>query len=75
MRGLWNHLRRAMREVLRHREYRKAIWVEHEQILRAIAAHDADGASALVRAQLSNAAINVQVSIPAAAAAAPGKGR
>ena len=53
MRELWNHLRRAMREVLQHREYRKAIWVEHEQILRAIAAHDADGAAALVRAHLS----------------------
>ena len=41
-----------MREVLQHRDYRKAIWTEHEQILRAIAAHDADGAAALVRAHL-----------------------
>ena len=64
MRELWNHLRRAMREVLQHREYRKTIWVEHEQILRAIAGHDADGAAALVRAHLSNAAINVQVRLP-----------
>jgi len=72
MSELWNHLRRAMREVLLQREYRKAIWVEHEQILRAIAAHDADGAAALVRAHLSNAAINVQVSVPAAAAPALG---
>jgi DNA-binding GntR family transcriptional regulator len=71
MRELWNHLRRAMREVLQHREYREAIWVEHEQILRAIAAHDADGAAALVRAHLSNAAINVQVTVPATAAPAP----
>jgi DNA-binding GntR family transcriptional regulator len=71
MRELWNHLRRAMREVLENREYRKAIWVEHEQILRAIAARDADGAAALVRAHLSNAAINVQVAIPTAGAAAP----
>ena len=71
MRGLWDHLRRAMREVLQHREYRKAIWVEHEQILRAITAHDADGAAALVRAHLSNAAINVQVSVPASTA--PGR--
>jgi len=70
MRELWNHLRRAMREVLQHREYRKAIWVEHEQILRAIAAHDGDGAAALVRAHLSNAAVNVQVTLPAAGAPA-----
>ena len=70
MRGLWNHLRRAMREVLQHREYRKAIWVEHEQILRAIAAHDGDGAAALVRAHLSTAAVNVQVTLPAAGAPA-----
>ncbi len=75
MTGLWNHLRRAMREVLQHREYRKAIWVEHEQILRAIAAHDADGAAALVRAHLSNAAINVQVSVPAPIAPPPGADR
>ena len=61
---LWNHLRRAMREVLQHREYRKAIWVEHEQILRAIAAHDGDAASALVRAHLERAAVNVQVVLP-----------
>ena len=70
MRELWNHLRRAMREVLQHREYRKAIWVEHEQILRAIAGHDAEAAAALVRAHLSNAAINVQVTLPAAGAPA-----
>ena len=70
MRELWNHLRRAMREVLQHRDYRKTIWVEHEQILRAIAAHDADAAGALVRAHLSNAAINVQVTLPASAPAA-----
>ena len=37
---LWNHLRRAMREVLQHRDYRKAMWSEHEQILRAIATRD-----------------------------------
>jgi DNA-binding GntR family transcriptional regulator len=64
MRELWNHLRRAMREVLQHREYRRTIWAEHEQILRAIASHDADGAAALVRAHLQNAAINVQLTLP-----------
>jgi DNA-binding GntR family transcriptional regulator len=67
MADLWNHLRRAMREVLQHREYRKAIWSEHEQILRALAEHDADAASALVRAHLEHAAVNVQVVLPTGA--------
>ena len=53
-----------MREVLQHREYRKAIWTEHEQILRAIVEHNADGASALARVHLQNAAVNVQVMLP-----------
>ena len=65
---LWNHLRRAMREVLQHREYRKAIWVEHEQILQAVAEHNAEGAAALARAHLRNAAVNVQLALPADAA-------
>lgn len=64
---LWHHLRRAMREVLQHREYRKAIWMEHAHIQRAIAAHDGTSAAALVRAHLAHAAVNVQVTLPAAA--------
>jgi DNA-binding FadR family transcriptional regulator len=73
MRELWNHLRRAMREVLQHREYRKAIWVEHEQILRAIGHRDGEAAASLVRAHLQQAAVNVQVALPngALAVAAP----
>jgi DNA-binding GntR family transcriptional regulator len=63
---LWNHLRRAMREVLQHREYRTQVWTEHEQMLDAIAAHDGDGAAALARAHLANAATNVQLVLPAA---------
>ena len=66
MEELWNHLRRAMREVLQHREYRKAIWVEHEQILRAVTKRDGDAAAALVRAHLEHAAVNVQVVLPTA---------
>ncbi len=61
---LWNHLRRAMREVLQHRGYRKAIWDEHAAILRAMAAGDGDAAAALARAHLTNAAANVQVALP-----------
>src|SRR5436190_1113385 len=64
MQELWNHLRRAMREVLQHREYRKAIWVEHGEILRAISSRDGEAAASLVRAHLSQAAINVQVVLP-----------
>jgi DNA-binding GntR family transcriptional regulator len=64
MQELWNHLRRAMREVLQHREYRKAIWVEHEQILRAIAERDGEAAASLVRAHLQQAAVNVPVVLP-----------
>jgi len=64
MEELWNHLRRAMREVLQHREYRKAIWIEHEQILRAVSRRDGDAAAALVRAHLEHAAVNVQVVLP-----------
>jgi DNA-binding GntR family transcriptional regulator len=63
MTDLWNHLRRSMREVLQHREYRKAIWSEHAEILRAIASHDGDAAAALVRAHLKHAAVNVQVAL------------
>jgi DNA-binding GntR family transcriptional regulator len=64
MRELWNHLRRAMREVLQHRDYRKAIWVEHEQIVRAIGRRDGDAAAALVRAHLQQAAMNVEITLP-----------
>lgn len=65
MRELWNHLRRAMREVLLQRDYRRAIWIEHEQILRAITGGDAEGAAALARAHLVSAAHNVEIALPA----------
>ena len=74
MGALWNHLRRAMREVLQHRGYRKAIWDEHAAILRAMAAGDGDAAAALARAHLTNAAVNVQVALPPLSAAAPQPG-
>jgi DNA-binding GntR family transcriptional regulator len=68
MRALWNHLRRAMREVLERRDYRKQVWTEHEQMLRAIAEHDAKAAAALARAHLGNAAVSVQLKLPAGVA-------
>jgi DNA-binding GntR family transcriptional regulator len=64
MEELWHHLRRAMREVLQQRDYRKAIWTEHEQILRAILGGDEKAAAALLRAHLAHAAVSVQVSVP-----------
>lgn len=64
MEELWHHLRRAMREVLQQRDYRKAIWTEHEQILRAIVSGDEQAAAALLRAHLAHAAVSVQVSVP-----------
>lgn len=60
---LWNHLRRAMREVLLQRDYRRAIWTEHEQILRAVTSGEADDASALARAHLVNAAQHVEIAL------------
>jgi DNA-binding GntR family transcriptional regulator len=65
MEGLWHHLRRAMREVLLQRDYRKAVWTEHERILRAIVARDEAAAAALVRTHLTSAAISVAVAVPA----------
>jgi DNA-binding GntR family transcriptional regulator len=62
---LWNHLRRAMREVLLQRDYRRTIWTEHEQILRAITAGDGEAAAALARAHLVNAAHHVAIALPA----------
>lgn len=55
MGDLWNHLRRAMREVLNHRDYRPATWHEHEQILHAIATRNPEGAAALARTHVHNA--------------------
>ena len=61
---LWNHLRRAMREVLQCGEYRQTIWTEHAQIMQMIAEHNAEGAQALVRAHLQQAARNVELALP-----------
>jgi DNA-binding GntR family transcriptional regulator len=68
---LWNHLRRAMREVLQHRAYRETIWTEHRDILRAIAEQDPEGAAEFARAHLQNAALHIQVPLPDSAAAGP----
>lgn len=64
MREQWNHLRRAMREVLLQRDYRRAIWAEHAAILRAVAAGDADAAATLSRAHLADATRHVGIALP-----------
>ncbi len=67
----WNHLRRAMREVLQHRDYRKQVWTEHERMLRAISERNAEAAAALARAHLANAAQSIELKLSAAGAATP----
>ena len=66
MRQLWNHLRRAIGEVLQSADYRKQIWVEHERILRAVLARNPHGAAALAREHLRNAADHVRIVLPSA---------
>lgn len=51
----WNHLRRAMREVVSRESYRRTIWTEHREILSAIAGRDAERAQALARHHLQHA--------------------
>ena len=71
---LWNHLRRAMREVLQHGDYRQAIWAEHAEIMRMIAAHDGEGAQTQVRAHLQQAARNVELVLPVTGGITPDSG-
>ena len=61
---LWNHLRRAMREVLQKHDYRNAIWVEHERILGAVLSGRAQDAAQLARDHLHHAAANVDIALP-----------
>ena len=65
MNHYWNHLRRAMGEILRHRPSRRRVWMEHEAILRAIIEGDAKTAESLAVAHLRDAAQSMVGSIPA----------
>jgi len=71
MSQFWNHLRRAMREVLLHRRYRVNVWREHAGMLDAIERHDAGEAGALARAHLANAAGHVRLDLEAAGESVP----
>jgi DNA-binding GntR family transcriptional regulator len=66
----WNHLRRAMGEVLRRRSRGRRIWDEHARILEAIAARDANGAGRRALAHVRDAAERVAGSLPAGRAGA-----
>lgn len=65
MRLYWNHLRRAMAEVLRPAEGRKRVWDEHEAIAKALHERDAAAAERHARRHVRDAAQRVADSIPA----------
>ena len=62
----WKHLRRAMHGVLRQRSNRSRSWNEHQAILTAVVAGDANTAAALSLAHVRDAADRVVMSIPEA---------
>lgn len=70
----WQHLRRAMGEVLREPDYPVKVWQEHEAILEAMIAGDAEGASTLMRSHLAQAHERVESALAEQAAAAKSAG-
>lgn len=74
MRLYWNHLRRAMGVVLKEPASRRRIWLEHEAILGAVAAHDAATAADGALRHVHDAADGVADSIPSREGP-PGGGR
>lgn len=66
MRLYWNHLRRAMGEVLRPAASRKQVWEEHQAILEAVAAPDPAAAAARSLRHVHDAALRVADSVPPA---------
>lgn len=64
MRLYWNHLRRAMGEVLRPTATRQQVWDEHESILQALAERDAEAAGRRSLEHVKGAAQRVADSIP-----------
>lgn len=51
----WQHLRRSMGEVLRHRDLARDVWNEHAAVLDAIAQGDAEGAAYAINAHVTTA--------------------
>ena len=64
----WQHLRRAMGEVLRHPELASAVWSEHAAILEAIAEGDAERAAQAIRDHVTTAHARVTPQLQAAVA-------
>ena len=70
----WNHLRRAMGEVLQSKGEAKLVWRQHAAILEALAARDGEKAARMVQAHLESAVARVLAVVEAQAkptAAAP----
>lgn len=65
MNHYWNHLRRAMGEILRDLPSRQEVWKEHDAILKAIIERDGKTAEKLALAHARDAAERVVTSIPA----------
>ena len=63
MKLYWNHLRRAMGEVLRTKGEGRIVWREHQEILDAIVAGDAEKAARLAQAHLESAVERVLLSV------------
>lgn len=64
MRLYWNHLRRAMGEVLRPAGARERVWDEHEAILQAVAGRDGEAAARRALKHVRGASQRVADSIP-----------
>jgi DNA-binding GntR family transcriptional regulator len=59
MEHYWNHLRRAMGEVLQSKNEAKLVWRQHEAILDALIARDSEEAARRVQAHLESAVARV----------------
>jgi DNA-binding GntR family transcriptional regulator len=70
MRLNWQHLRRAMGEVLRISVLSRRVWREHEAIFAAMARGDAEDAARLIHDHVVLAYRNVSSAMPEAAPAA-----
>lgn len=66
MRLNWQHLRRAMGEVLRLPKLSRRVWQEHEAILEAMIAGNADKAAGLIHDHVVLAYRDVSSALPAA---------
>jgi len=65
MRLNWQHLRRAMGEVLRHPKLSTRVWNEHRAIVEAMAKGDAEQAALLIRGHVISAFEDVRAILDA----------